>query len=91
MKIYSFRIDKYGFDFYLIDIQPGFIPKHMDPVPQGNHHRLNITLFGVFNFECPQVKFQAFNRTIVLFRPDIVPHSFECVERSFMLSFGFVI
>lgn len=40
-----FQSERFKFDCYLIRYRPGsYVGSHVDPVPSGEHHRLNIIL-----------------------------------------------
>lgn len=83
------------FDLHVIKYDGGdYIPPHTDPVPYGDHYRLNIVLWKSGkggDFKCdrailnwPRIKF---------FRPDIHEHSVTAVESGtrVVLSFGFIL
>lgn len=79
------------FDAYLIQYDAGYnMPIHIDYVPHGNHYRLNIVLYGGGKFECDQTIINLSDR-VILFRPDMKPHSVSCPKKRLVLSFGFVI
>jgi len=77
-------------DLYLIDYPPGTeIPVHTDPVPGRSHWRANLRLFGEDRFEGTAV-FRL--GPLIVFRPDITPHSVARVSRRRMLlSFGIAV
>lgn len=76
-------------DVYLIDFPAGSeIPTHTDPVPGREHWRANFTLFG--DREVFQGKAVIAWGPLVVFRPDITPHSVSRINRHrLVLSFGF--
>jgi|JI10StandDraft_1071094.scaffolds.fasta_scaffold297758_3 hypothetical protein len=81
-------------DIYLIRYQQGaYIPPHCDPVRQGQHYRLNITLKyaqrgGVFH--CEQLIWRC--GRMVLFRSDLAIHQVSQVESGsrYVLSIGWI-
>jgi hypothetical protein len=74
-------------DLYVLDYPPGTsIPTHVDPVPNRRHWRANLVMWGDQSFEGDAVL--RFGR-LVVFRPDVMPHSVATVtRRRIVLSFG---
>ena len=86
-----------GWDLYLIKFPSGsYISDHQDPVKDGRHHRLNITLWRPMkggDFLCePEGLVLTFGR-VVLFRPDVATHSVTEITEGWrlVLSCGFVL
>ena len=86
------------FDVWLLKYPLGaFIPTHTDPIPNKRHFRLNIVLSKLpqtsnrKGFEATHVLFET--QRMVLFRPDITPHSvLEVMERPrYVLSIGWAL
>ena len=66
-------------DLYVLDYPPGTaIPEHVDPVLGRRHWRANLVLWGERAFEG-----DAWLRVgpLVVFRPDVTPHSVARVTR----------
>lgn len=83
-----FRIGKFGFDGYILKYEPKTsLPIHKDPI-NGKHYRLNIKISGKCKFWTTSYKFRRGER-IILFRPDLFPHSLEVLTKTYKLSFGF--
>lgn len=82
MKLFGF-----GVDGYILDYQPGVLPRHTDKV-DGKHWRLNVELSGRGRFYCNKVILNLFNK-IYIFRPDLYTHSVLITKRRFVLSLGF--
>lgn len=78
----------HSWDLYVIDIAAGTsIPTHVDRVPERRHWRLNLRLSGDDGFR-GDAAFRV--GPLVVFRPDITPHSMDKVARRVvLLSFGF--
>ncbi len=82
------------FDIYLIRYRQGaYIPPHCDPVPEGRHYRINMTLKNAKQggeFICDQVLWRW--RRVVCFRSDISVHQVSRVEQGlrYVLSVGWV-
>jgi hypothetical protein len=74
-------------DLYVLDYPPGTaIPTHVDPVPGCRHWRANLVLWGERAFE-GRASLRA--GPLVVFRPDVTPHSVATVRRRrVVLSFG---
>lgn len=93
-----FKIGKYGFDGYILKYKARTsLPFHIDPVENGRHWRLNITLKGESVFQ----KYEGEDPngieltlhepgTFELFRPDLQAHSLRLITDSTKLSLGFV-
>ena len=86
---YRKRLFAHGrhWDLYLLDYPPGTsIPVHRDPVPGKKHWRVNLVLRGEQTFE-GRASFKC--GPLVVFRPDITPHSVTVSKRRrLVLSFG---
>jgi hypothetical protein len=96
MKLFSFKVFNFGFDGYILKYPPNTeLPLHKDPVKNGEHYRINITLTGKALFLlCTQddcsIKTIS-DKCVNYFRPDLCAHSLivggkECKK----LSLGFV-
>lgn len=74
-------------DLFLIDYPVGTsIPTHVDPVPGRRHWRANLRLLGEDTFE-GKAAFRL--GRLIVFRPDLTPHSVARVSRRrVLLSFG---
>ncbi len=87
--LWYFRIWKWGFDAYIIRYpKDTYLGLHKDIVPDGEHHRLNITLSGYAPLFIDN-KGSIFSR-VILFRPDLHAHSVYAYKKTVKLSFGFV-
>lgn len=90
----GFKLGKLsGFDLHLVRYNDGdYIPPHVDPVDENNHHRLNIVIKkpksgGVF---CCKKCFRFWR--FCYFRPDKYEHSVStCRGSRYVLSMGFCI
>lgn len=90
MCLYSFKLFGFGFDGYLLWYPEGTIlPQHRDPVDNGEHYRLNITLNGESTFYCADGR-GINNDRINYFRPDIYLHSLYAYKNTLKLSLGLV-
>lgn len=94
MPLWYFKIGRLGTDAYIIKYEGNaHLPNHTDPVDNGRHWRLNITLGGRANFFIyKDGDYKIINRRFIWFRPDIQEHLLEasgygCTK----LSIGFVI
>ena len=82
------------FDSYLIRYRIGDgIPPHVDEVSSGEHHRLNIVLWGAGEggeFICDSTLYES--PRIKYFRPDIAEHSVTKVTKGsrYVLSIGWL-
>jgi hypothetical protein len=87
-KIKIFVSRRYLFDMYFLRIPKGTdIKPHRDPVPTGEHHRINIRLWGDAIHRFEHRDSHAFTR----FRPDIELHWVPVVGRtSYFLSIGWL-
>jgi len=88
--IFSFKVYKFGFDCYILKYPPNTsLPRHKDPVKNGRHWRLNITLKGKSTFYLFTEKgLKRFYR-FCLFRPDIQEHWVQSYEKGCLkLSIG---
>jgi hypothetical protein len=74
-------------DLYVLDYPPGtFIPTHTDPVPGRRHWRANLVLWGERAFQGDAIVRVG---PLVIFRPDVTPHSVATVaRRRLVLSLG---
>jgi len=74
-------------DLYVLDYPPGTsIPTHVDAVPGRRHWRANLVLCGERSFQGAAALRIG---PLVVFRPDVTPHSVEQVtRRRVVLSFG---
>lgn len=74
-------------DLYILDYPPGTaIPTHTDPVPGRDHWRANVVVWGERSFEGDAVLRLG---PLVVFRPDVMPHSVARVtRRRVVVSFG---
>lgn len=91
--LWYFRIWKLGFDCYLLRFKlKTHVEFHTDVVPNGQHWRLNVNLKGsnVLTLAHYSNIVLYFNKKAILFRPDIIPHSFIVRTPTIQLSFGFV-
>lgn len=94
MCLWSFRLNKWGFDAYLLRYErETYLPLHRDPIPEGGKHwRLNIgwgeNQFHVF--DSPKCGWSFGKFSVYLFRPDLYLHSLTVHEKTTKLSFGFV-
>jgi hypothetical protein len=78
-----------GFDAYLLKYEAGMLlPTHKDPVKNGRHYRINITLRGKGILFCEKVIFKLW--CIYMFRPDLYEHSVFFPQKTLKLSLGFV-
>jgi hypothetical protein len=77
-------------DLYVLDYPPGTaIPTHTDPVPGRRHWRANLVLWGERTFHGEAALRWG---PLVVFRPDVTPHSVTKVtRRRIVLSFGVAI
>jgi hypothetical protein len=77
-------------DLYVIDYPAGTsIPTHVDPVPGRRHWRANLVVWGERTFQGDAVLRVG---PLVVFRPDVTPHSVVTVKRRrLVLSFGVAI
>lgn len=92
--LWNFRLFNRGYDCYILKYKPNtLLPWHTDPVPGGEHWRLNKTLYGFSSFfikrngrtECYTV------RSAGWFRPDLYQHMLRTNGKSCVkLSIGFV-
>lgn len=93
--------DKKWFDLYILSFQKGQnIDWHFDRVENKNHHRVNITLWGLWKFWYKkETEFFGHKKTyktfswhypfkITKFRPDLTHHKAEIVKNSIVLSLG---
>ncbi len=86
-KIVAFK----RFDCYLIKYPVGsFIPCHTDPVTRGyKHYRINVVLKGDNDSFVGKYIFKWWR--IILFRPDIMPHSVLTIRKErLLLSIGWL-
>jgi len=74
-------------DLYVLDYPVGTsIPTHVDPVPGRRHWRVNLRIWGDDVFEGDAALHLG---PLVVFRPDVTPHSVTKVgRRRVVLSFG---
>ena len=92
--LYSFKIWKWAFDAYLIRYAPrAVLEAHVDPVKNGKHWRLNITLKGksYFGIVSPNGCYGLSSKRFIFFRPDIIKHMVVNKTKTCLkLSLGFV-
>lgn len=91
MKLWSFKISKWGADGYILKYPPNTkLPSHKDPVEGFKHWRVNVSLSGnsVLTVNGP-VKRYLWGR-IAIFRSDLYFHSVDISTKTFKLSLGFV-
>jgi hypothetical protein len=87
--LWSFRIGRFGFDGYILRYEWNTkLPPHRDPVTNGKHWRINISLSGSSMFYCEDRGYST--SWINVFRPDLYIHSLHTASKVFKLSFGFV-
>ena len=90
------------FDVYLLRIPHySIVGWHYDKVPQKEHHRLNITLWGSYIFCRKHGQFSCKERESIYadlyqegnwikFRPDIEEHMVISTEKALILSIGWI-
>ena len=93
--LWSFKIWKWGFDAYILKYAgKTILPWHKDPVENGEHHRINITLkgFSAFYIRIDGVIEGAMWEDYGWFRPDLHEHMVDVFtdEGCTKLSIGFV-
>lgn len=87
--LWYFKIGKIGTDAYILKyIGPTQLQPHKDPVPNGDHYRLNIKLKGDSTFYCDGRK--PSNKIIEFFRPDLLTHSLDVYSDTIKFSIGIV-
>lgn len=95
LKIFSFKLLKFGFDCYILKYNLyQILPYHFDKVMGGKHYRANITLSGdsVFIKKDKDGKEYPSRKTINIFRPDIEEHKLVTFNSEvYKLSIGMVI
>lgn len=92
--VYQFKCFGYGFDCYLLKYVPGsFIQRHVDPVDDYSHYRLNIVLWAAERGGCFTTDSSIFRigNRVILFRPDVNKHAVSEVLNGnrYVLSIGY--
>lgn len=99
LRLWSFRVWKFGFDAYVLKYPPNAdLPIHTDPVEKGSHYRFNLPLKGESKFYWLGGDSFLGKRTLwlnttgpILFRPDLCKHFLRVGNKGCIkLSLGFV-
>ena len=93
LKIWSFKIGRFGSDCYLLKYEPkSILQSHVDEV-DGKHYRMNITLKGKSSFGILRKKrWRRTKNRIVIFRPDLDIHNLVVYDKpTLKLSLGIAI
>lgn len=100
MKLFNWQVGRQGtgyrklklaqgkcWDLWIIDYPSGtHIPVHTDPVPNKKHWRANLCILGE---DCFEGDYTFKIGPLVIFRPDIMPHSVKITtRRRIVISFG---
>lgn len=92
IKLFYFKIFKFGFDGYILKYNKNqILPKHKDIVDNGNHYRVNIG-YGDSIFNCNNIifKYKLGLLSINFFRPDLYEHSLIIINKTYKISLGYV-
>lgn len=86
--------NKKWFDLYILYLPKGKVADwHFDVVENKNHHRINITLWGLWRFwfkkQTESFEWQ-FPFRFKKFRPDTTEHKAEIFKNSVVISIGWV-
>ena len=85
LKIWS----RWNTDCYLLKFPKGCeVDNHTDPVEGKRHYRLNITIYGKWNFFKGIYGHIRSMGSFDFFRPDIIEHSANVIEDTMVISFG---
>lgn len=94
LKLFSFKIWKYGFDAYVLKFNPfSLLDFHVDPVEGGKHWRKNYRLKGWYtvSIKVDGVTRRYLRNDAPWFRPDTYEHALSTYHhKCYILSLGFV-